>query len=226
MEKIYAGKTKDVYLIDDSKCLLVFKDDVTGTDGVFDPGANTVGLSIEGIGRSNLMLSVYFFEKLKEQGVKTHYITSDIDAGSMTVKKAKMFGQGVEVICRNYAVGSFIRRYGQYIEEGTPLDSYVEFTLKDDDRGDPLITSEALAILGIMTKKQYDDITVMTKEITAIIATELMKKDLILYDIKFEFGFVDGEVILVDEIASGNMRVYMNGQIVGPMDISKIMLSD
>lgn len=226
MEKIYVGKTKDVYLAEDGNCILVFKDSVTGTDGVFDPGANTVGLSIEGIGKSNLKLSTFFFEILNEAGIKTHFISSDIDAGTMTVKRAKVFGKGLEVVCRLYAVGSFIKRYGDYIKEGTKLPSYVEFTLKDDAKDDPLIISDALEILGIMDKNQYDRIAEMTREITAIISAEFAKKGLTLYDIKFEFGNVDGEMILIDEIASGNMRVYRDGSIVDPMELSKIMLGD
>ena len=64
MNKVYTGKTKDVYALDNGNYQLKFKDDCTGTDGVFDPGANTVGLQIEGIGRENLKVSVYFFEIL------------------------------------------------------------------------------------------------------------------------------------------------------------------
>ena len=66
MEKIYVGKTKDVYKLENGNVLLKFKDDCTGKDGVFDPGENTVGLTIEGIGRENLKTSIYYFELLKE----------------------------------------------------------------------------------------------------------------------------------------------------------------
>ena len=151
MEKIYKGKTKDVYKLEDGNYLLKFKDDVTGTDGVFDPGANTVGLTIEGAGKAGLKLTKFFFEKINEQSIPTHYISSDIENQTMTVKPAKVFGKGVEVILRYRAVGSFFRRYGMYCEEGQVLDGYVEVTLKDDDRNDPLITDEALEMLGIMT---------------------------------------------------------------------------
>ena len=72
MKKIYSGKTKDVYALDNGNYRLKFKDDVTGTDGVFDPGANTVGLSIAGVGKVNLRMSVYYFEKLKAAGIPTH----------------------------------------------------------------------------------------------------------------------------------------------------------
>ena len=64
MQKIYTGKTKDVYQLENGNVLLKFKDDCTGKDGVFDPGENTVGLTIEGIGRENLKTSIYYFEML------------------------------------------------------------------------------------------------------------------------------------------------------------------
>ena len=45
---VYTGKTKNVYALDNGNYLLKFKDDCTGKDGVFDPGENSVGLTIEG----------------------------------------------------------------------------------------------------------------------------------------------------------------------------------
>ncbi len=79
MELIYKGKTKDVYKLDGGNVLLKFKDDVTGANGVFDPGANQVGLTIEGVGKSGLRMTKYFFEKLIEKGVPTHYVDADLD---------------------------------------------------------------------------------------------------------------------------------------------------
>ena len=224
MEKVYEGKTKDVFKLDNGNFLLKFKDDVTGENGVFDPGANTVGLSIEGIGRQNLKTSVMFFELLKDAGVKTHYVSADEEASTMEVLPAKPFGKGLEVICRRRAVGSFIRRYGAYIEEGAPLDYYVEMTLKDDEKGDPLITMEALDALGIMSEKQFGETKELTKKITKIVADKIAEYGMELYDIKFEFGFSGDEVILIDEIASGNMRVYKDGKVVDPMDLTAELL--
>ena len=129
----YTGKTKDVYELEDGNYLLKFKDDVTGVDGVFDPGANTVGLTMEGAGRAGLRLTKYFFEILNSKGIPTHYIDANIDEQTMTVKPAEVFGDGLEVICRYRAVGSFLRRYGLYAKEGQPLDAFVEVTIKDDD---------------------------------------------------------------------------------------------
>ena len=225
MNKVYTGKTKDVYALDNGNYQLKFKDDCTGTDGVFDPGANTVGLQIEGIGRENLKVSVYFFEILKKAGVKTHYVSADIENATMEVLPAEVFGKGLEVICRYRAVGSFIRRYGAYMESGTPLNAYVETTLKDDDLGDPLITPDGLEAIGVMTLDQYAEMKAMTQKISGIVKETLAEKGLDLYDIKFEFGYYQGEVILIDEIASGNMRVYKDGVIVDPIDLTKMILA-
>lgn len=224
MKKVYTGKTKDVYELDNGNYQLKFKDDCTGTDGVFDPGANTVGLQIEGIGRENLKVSVYFFEILKKAGIKTHYVSADIENATMEVLPAQVFGKGLEVICRYRAVGSFIRRYGAYMESGTPLNAYVETTLKDDDLGDPLITPDGLEAIGVMTLTQYAEMKEMTQKISDIVKAALAEKGLDLYDIKFEFGHYNGEVILIDEIASGNMRVYKDGKIVEPTDLTKLIL--
>ena len=225
MKKLYVGKTKDVYELENGNVLLKFKDDCTGKDGVFDPGENAVGLTIDGIGRANLETSILFFEKLKEAGIKTHYVAANVEEATMEVLPATVFGKGLEVICRLVATGSFIRRYGAYIEDGTPLEGgYVECTFKDDAKGDPLVTSEGLAALGVMSQAMFDDMKAQTLKITNIVAEVLAEKGLQLYDIKFEFGYNNDEVILIDEIASGNMRVYKDGSIVDPMELTKIIL--
>ena len=223
---LYRGKTKDVFALENGNCLLKFKDDCTGKDGVFDPGENSVGLTIDGVGDVNLRMSIYFFEKINAAGIKTHYVNADLENTTMEVLKAKVFGHGLEVICRYMAVGSFIRRYGAYIEDGADLDAYVETTLKDDAKGDPLITKDGLVAIGVMTEKQYDDIKDMTRKITKIVADDLKEKGLDLYDIKFEFGYdANGDVMLIDEIASGNMRVYKDGEYIDPMTLSKLFFA-
>mgnify|MGYP002519517627 CR=1 FL=1 len=88
---------------------------------MFDPGENTVGLTIEGIGRANLETSIHYFELLKEAGIKTHYVAANLEDATMEVLPATVFGHGLEVICRLVATGSFIRRYGEYIENLKPL---------------------------------------------------------------------------------------------------------
>ncbi|MBQ7088758.1 MAG: phosphoribosylaminoimidazolesuccinocarboxamide synthase [Clostridia bacterium] len=225
-ELIYTGKTKDVYKLDNGNCLLKFKDDCTGKDGVFDPGENAVGLTIEGVGDVNLRMSIYFFEKINAAGIRTHYVSANLEDTTMEVLPAKVFGKGLEVICRNKAVGSFIRRYGALIESGADLPSYVETTLKDDEKGDPLITKDALVAIGVMTDAQYEDLKSMTQQITKIVADDLAEKGLELYDIKFEFGYdPEGRVMLIDEVASGNMRVYKDGEYVDPMTLNGLFFA-
>ena len=209
MKLIYEGKTKDVYSLENGNVMLKFKDDCTGKDGVFDPGENAVGLTIEGIGKANLETSIHYFELLKEAGIKTHYVGADLENATMEVLPA---------------TGSVIRRYGEYIEDGTVLEGgYVECTFKNDALGDPLVTGEGLAALGVMTPAMFESMKEQTLKITKIVADDLKTLSLDLWDIKFEFGYNNDEVILIDEIASGNMRVYKDGKIVDPVELTKII---
>ena len=225
MSLVYKGKTKDVYSLEDGNYLLKFKDDVTGTDGQFDPGANTVGLSIEGSGKAGLRLTKHFFEKINAAGIPTHYVSADIDKAEMVVKKATMFGQGIEVICRYRAVGSFMRRYGKYAKEGQILDAFVEVTLKDDDRNDPPITEDALDMLGILSKDEYKILKDLTQKISGIVKDDLASRGIELYDIKLEFGRVgeDKHIALIDEISGGNMRAFKDGVWIKPLELEALM---
>ena len=228
MEKklVYTGKTKNVYALENGNYLLKFKDDCTGKDGVFDPGENSVGLTIEGVGDVNLRMSIYFFEKINAAGIRTHFVSADLNDTTMEVLPAKVFGKGLEVICRYKAVGSFLRRYSDYVEEGADLPAYVEMTFKNDAKGDPLVTKDGLIVLGVMTAEQYDTIKDMTQKITKIVADEMAARGLVLYDIKFEYGYdADGKVMLIDEIASGNMRVYKDGKYIDPMTLSELFFA-
>ena len=226
LKLLYTGKTKNVYELPNGNCLLKFKDDCTGKDGVFDPGENSVGLTIEGVGDVNLRMSIYFFEKINAAGILTHYVNANLENTTMEVKAAKVFGKGLEVICRYKAVGSFFRRYSDYCALGQDLPAYVETTFKNDEKGDPLVTKDGLVDLGVMTAQQYDDLKSMTQAITKIVADDLKEKGLDLYDIKFEFGYdAEGRVMLIDEIASGNMRVYKDGEYIDPMTLNKLFFA-
>ena len=225
MKLIYKGKTKNVYENGDGNFLLQFKDDVTGIDGKFDPGANSIGLTIAGVSKSCVRLTEFFFKKIEEAGIATHFVSADIEKVQMVVKPAKIFGKGLEVICRLKAVGSFFRRFGDYCTNGQDLDFLVEVTLKDDERGDPPITKDQLDMLGILLPEEYEILKDLTKKITGIIKTELAKKGMTLYDIKFEFGKVDGKITLIDEISGGSMRVYKDGESVEPLEIPAVLFN-
>lgn len=225
MDLIYKGKTKDIYALQNGNILMKFKDDVTGKDGVFDPGENQVGLSIEGAGNAGLKMTEFFFNKLNEKNIPTHYVGSNVEENTMEVKKARVFGKGLEFICRYKAVGSFYRRYGKYIEEGAPLDGFFEVTIKDDAAGDPTISKDCLEALNIATNDQYDELKKLTREISSIIRDILKEKGLDLYDIKLEFGLDENDkVILIDEISGGNMRVYKGNEYIEPLKLTEMVL--
>lgn len=143
----------------------------------------------------------------------------------MTVKPVTVFGKGIEVICRLKATGSFIRRYGEYAKDGDILDYYVEVSLKDDEKGDPFISEELLEKFKILDKDEYKTLEKATKDITKIIQKTIEDKKLELIDIKLEFGRdKQGNIVLIDEISGGNMRVYKDEKSVKPIELSKILL--
>lgn len=224
MKLVYTGKTKNVHDIGGGLLRLALKDDATGKDGVFDPGENSVGLTIAGLGRESLRLSAHFFAMLSQNGIRTHYVGHDIERAHMDARAAQVFGNGLEFVCRLVADGSFVRRYGQYAKFGRKLDALVEATLKDDAAGDPPITPESLAELGIMSESEYAECSGLTKKAARLIEAALAEKGLALHDIKFEFGKADGEIIMIDEISAGCMRVYKDGKPVGPMELSGLAL--
>lgn len=227
MKVLYKGKTKDVFDLNENQVLLKFKDDMTGKDGVFDPGENQVGLSIEGMGRTNLMVTERVYQMLESQHIPTHRVSADIEKAEMIVTKCAPFGKGLEVIFRNFAAGSFVRRYGLYAREMMPLSDYVEFTLKDDQRQDPLITRDALIALGILSPAQYDTLKTQTIKIARILTDYLASHGARLIDIKFEFGTTpSGEIVLMDEVSPGSMRVYRDGQKLDPDAIADLFLKD
>ena len=105
MKIIRDGKTKTVFDAGDNNILLKFKDDVTGTGDIVDPGGNTVVGKVEGKGNASLKLSKHFFDILKREGIHTHYIDADLRENTMLVKNAETFGDGLEFICRLRAAG-------------------------------------------------------------------------------------------------------------------------
>jgi phosphoribosylaminoimidazole-succinocarboxamide synthase len=227
MTLIFKGKTKDVYDLHDGTYFIRFKDDATGRDGVFDPGENQVGLTIDGMGMCSLRMTEYFFTKIAETGLPTHLVSVDMENSGIVVKPAKNFGKiggGLEFICRFRAAGSFVRRYAAYAHEGQPLDALVEITLKDDERGDPPINKETLLQLGLMNEEEFTTLVSYTKKIAYLIEDDLSDRDLELGDIKLEFGRLsDGKIVLIDEISGGCMKVYRDGRLLAPLELGGVL---
>ncbi len=225
MQHVYEGKTKSVFKLDDGKYLLKMKDDVTGENGQIDPGANSLMGTLEGMGNASLRMSRYYFELLAQKGIPTHYIDSDLSANTMTVRPAVTFGDGLEIICRFKVYGSFLKRYGRYAQKEQVLDELVEVTLKDDERGDPPINEESLVQLGLLTHAEFGMIGDMTRKVARIIKEDLATKGMDLYDIKLEYGRVDGQVMVIDDISGGNMRVFKDGIQVDPLELAVLVTS-
>ncbi|HPZ12816.1 MAG TPA: phosphoribosylaminoimidazolesuccinocarboxamide synthase [Bacillota bacterium] len=222
MQKLYSGKTKDVYLADDGNVLLYFKDSVTGVGDKIDSGANEVIGEVAGKGHSSFSLTLMFFDLLHKAGIPTHFISVGPEDNTMLVKRARSLN--LEVICRKKAWGSFVRRYGAYVCEGQPLPSLVEFTLKDDDRGDPLITDDALVALNIASRQDIDYMKETARRATDLISGYLADRGLELIDIKYEFGVIDGKTMIIDEVSGDSMRVVKDGKVLLQNELYEALL--
>ena len=213
MELVKNGKTKDVYKLPDGNYLLKFKDTVTGhKPGESDPGGNKVIGSVDGVGSAALKMTSYYFELFKKHNILTHYVSTDFSKNEMVVRPATAFGKGLEFVVRYKAAGSFVRRFGLYCKDGMDLPKVFEATLKDDEHDDPPVTDEIIYALNLLTPAQYQKIHNETIKICDIIRDDLKARGLELIDIKVEFGMVDGEIALIDEVSAGNMRVYKDGK--------------
>src|SRR5690606_3933672 len=208
-EKIYTGKTKDVYALDNGNILLVFKDDVTGEDGVIDPGANTVIGQVAGKGAKSLAMTDYFFKRLHAADIPTHMVAVDLEKGTMEVRRAEPLGKningagGIEFICRTRPWGSFIRRYQQYLRDPEArLDYLVELNVKDDERGEPLINDDTIVAIGLLSPAHLQQAKDLTRQVCRLVEADLRDKGLTLIDMKIEIGLVDDQVVVIDEISA------------------------
>lgn len=226
MEKLYDGKTKDV-LKDEAtgSVYLLFKDSATGENGVFDPGSNTVGGSVEGKGKIGLKISSYFFELMEKNGIPTHYLGSDIEAGLMEVRPVTV--PPLEFILRYYTAGSMCRRFT--LEEGIPFEPpYLEVTLKDDEQGDPLITDRLCQMKGMLAPGQYDEALAILEKVGGVLRKELDEMGYQLIDFKIELGYDEtGRVVVADEITPDIWRIKdANGNIPNQIDCAKMLLNN
>lgn len=224
MKKLYKGKTKDVLMNEgDGSVYLLYKDDATGENGVFDPGSNTVGGSVEGKGKIGLKISKYFLELLEESGIPTHYLGADIDNNLMKVRNLTV--PKLEFVLRYFTAGSMCRRFS--LEEGIPFNPpYTEVTLKDDEQGDPLISARLCIMKGLLVEGQYDEALKILVNLGEVLKKELAQMDLTLIDLKIEIGYDEnGKLYVVDEITPDIWRVRdRNGNIPNQIDCGKIIL--
>ena len=206
MKTLYNGKTKSVLLDEKTGGIyLFFKDDATGEDGVFDPGSNTVGGSVEGKGKIGLSISRHFFELMERNGIPTHFLGAVPDKGLMQVRKLTV--PPLEFVLRYFTAGSMCRRFS--LEEGVPFDPpYTEVTLKDDEQGDPLISERLCIMKGLLAPGQYDEVLGILLKMGEVLKAELNRMELTLIDFKIEVGYDEkGKMYVADEITPDIWRV-------------------
>ena len=224
MKTLYDGKTKTVMLDEETNVThLFFKDTATGENGMFDPGYNTVGGSVEGKGNIGLRVSKYFFELMEANGIPTHYLGADLDKNLMKVRTLTV--PKLEFVLRYFTAGSMSRRFD--LEEGTVFDPpYTEVTLKSDEQGDPLISERLCIMKGMLAPGQYDEALGVLVRVGEVLKKELAKMDLTLIDFKIEVGYDEtGKMYVADEITPDIWRVRdTNGNIPNQIDCAKIIL--
>lgn len=224
MKQLYEGKTKNVMLDEETGIVhLFFKDSATGENGVFDPGSNTVGGSVEGKGKVGLEVSKYFFELMEKNGIPTHYLGCDIEKGLMKVRNLTV--PRLEFIVRYFTAGSMCRRFT--LDEGIPfIPPYTEVTLKDDEQGDPLISERICLMKGILKEGQYDEAQNIVLKVGEVLKEELASMNLTLIDFKIEVGYDEsGKIFVADEITPDIWRVKdTEGNIPNQIDCAKMIL--
>ena len=201
-KKLYEGKAKIIYLTNDKYSVIQhFKDDATAFN-------NLKKSKVEGKGVLNNRISEYLLTTLAQCGIKTHFIKR-LNMREQLIKRAEIIP--IEFIVRNVATGSLTKRLG--IEDGTVLNGpLVEYCLKDDALGDPLIAEEHIYAFEWATKKEIEKIRRMILRINDFMIGMFRGIGIKLIDFKLEFGRIKingkNEVILADEISPDTCRLW------------------
>ena len=195
---LYEGKAKKIFATDkDNEVIVYYKDDATAFNGIKKA-------QIENKGILNNSITSMLFELLTKKGIKTHFIKK-LNEREQLCRRVEIIP--LEVIVRNVAAGSMAKRYG--IAEGTELKTTVfELSYKDDELGDPLINDYHAVAMGLTTFEELLEIYHLASEINDILREVFLKKDINLIDFKLEFGRLNGEILLADEISPDTCRFW------------------
>lgn len=196
--RISEGKSKILFETEDPKVLLqVFKDDATAFNGVKKG-------TITGKGTYNCQISARMFRMLEAEGIRTHFIDLVSD-NEMLVKRVEIVP--LEVVLRNRIAGSLAKRFG--LEEGPELRKpLLEFFLKDDDLGDPLVTLTHIDMFEWADEDTVAKLTELGYRVNDLMKTFFAGLGISLVDFKLEFGYADGELLLADEISPDGCRLW------------------
>jgi phosphoribosylaminoimidazole-succinocarboxamide synthase len=198
-ELLYEGKAKRIFSTDDEQTVLIeYKDSATAFNG-------QKKADITGKGRLNNEITSLLFLKLQEQGIPSHFIKR-ISETEQLVKRVTIIP--LEVVVRNIAAGSLSKRLG--IEEGKELTKpLVEFYLKNDDLGDPLLTTDHIDELNIATKEELTILKEKALKINTVLSSFFNELGINLIDFKLEFGKdAEGSILLADEISPDTCRLW------------------
>lgn len=197
-ELVYTGKAKSLYRTDTPGELLVqFRDDITAFDG----GKKDV---ITRKGAWNARVSAKLFGLLEENGIPTHFIRMDGDS-AMIVRDLAMIP--LEVIVRNRAAGSLVRRYP--FTEGTPLrPPVIVIDYKDDARHDPMINDDIIIALDLLSRDELATVREMALRVNEVLVRFFDSIGISLVDFKLEFGKDRGRIVVGDEISMDSMRLW------------------
>ena len=197
-ELINSGKVKSVYNSIDDKVIIEFRDDMTAGDGERKEVMNNKGAY-------NAVISSKIFKILEENGIATQFIELP-EPNVMIAKKLDMIP--IEVIVRNIATGSLVRKYP--IAEGTKLEPpIVQMDFKDDEYHDPMLNDSLIKALGIATQEEIDVLTEKALKINDVLTEFFKDAGIILVDFKVEFGKdKDENILLGDEISPDGCRLW------------------
>jgi phosphoribosylaminoimidazole-succinocarboxamide synthase len=197
-ELLYKGKAKTIFRSEIPGELVVsFRDDITAFNGEKKD-------QLSGKGAYNAVVSAFFFEYLLEKGIESHFIRM-IDDVTMVVHELTMIP--IEVIVRNKAAGSIVRRYP--FSEGKDLNPpVILMDYKDDDRHDPMLNDDLIIALDLLSQEELAAVKQTSLEINRHLKEYFATLGIDLVDFKIEFGRVDDEIILGDEISMDSMRLW------------------
>ncbi len=198
-EFLYEGKAKRIFATDDPNYVILhYKDDATAGNG------EKKG-SIKDKGVINNEITAILFQKLEENGIKTHFVKKLNDRDQLCQKAEIIM---LEVIVRNVIAGSMAKRVG--IKEGTiPKNTIFEICYKNDDFGDPLINDHHAVAMGLSTYEELAEIYKITAKINNLLKDIFDKEGIRLVDFKIEFGKNSkGELLLADEITPDTCRLW------------------
>jgi phosphoribosylaminoimidazole-succinocarboxamide synthase len=197
---IYEGKAKKIFEIEgkDNVYIQEFKDDATAFNGLKKD-------QIKEKGEINNEISSEIFKYLISKGIPTHFVDK-LSATEMLVKKVKIYQ--IEVVCRNIAAGSLVKRYG--FKEGLILTPPIlEYYLKSDELGDPLFTESHIFALKLATEEELNTIKKFALEINKLLVKYFSERKIKLVDFKLEFGKdTEGNILLSDEISPDTCRLW------------------